>query len=788
MVRVREAKELDDDEDEGLMQVKLYSYVDSEWLMEGLGQVQPDSLLANQELEVLTEGDEPQVIHLSKVPECNGFQRQGEKVIVWYGAGTKQWAISFQMAGGCTDIWEMICAIKEMDPNAVSNNDDAWGEEEQNEVDVESHGDARPDEERFEQEEQKFDLPSMELSNLEEIERLVKEAAETRREAQNKMDKDLREMAKYKCEAVCKQVSENGYFERMLELFAMCEDLSDEDSLKRLYSIMLWLVMTAEAQMYELMFQEEHLDRVIGVLEYDPSLPEKAEYRDNLENTIKFKQVIPLPEGTLDLVHKTFRVMYFKDVVLSKVTDETVLGTLSTYVTFSGVDIVERLQEDGTFPKQLVECLQSNHDGEDYKNSIALLKEFCNMAKSLQLVQKEALYKTLIHHGMLKILGSWLDADSAKLRREGMQILLGMLSQHTFLIRKSILSAKKGNEEHLLKVLVRAFGKETNRGNLMQLMGIIRRILSTDDMDSKQNVEKTNLLSMFYSDCMDDLIAPLFQDQFPTIRENLVDHERLYHILGFLSFVIPPHSYHSKNYVLSKSILRRLTAVMTAQESKVLVLGACRVVGTIVGMKNEFYFRNMVKSGVFQPMIQALLANENKLNLVYSCILEILENIRSGNIKLLVTHIAETYGKQLENFKTSSVPADLILRHQKNIVKTYHLMLLGVLITNFQNPEEEVSDKEGEDDKRDPNRYRRDTGMDEEEENYWDDETEEAGPATEIQPPSDLPSFPSEKAPTFKRRLVDYDDEDDDDCVFPSAIQPKKRQLTFKTNFSQATS
>lgn len=57
-------------------------------------------------------------------------------------------------------------------------------------------------------------------------------------------------------------------------------------------------------------------------------------------------------------------------------------------------------------------------------------------------------------------------------------------------------------------------------------------------------------------------------------------------------------------------------------------LGALRFMRRIIGLKDEFYNRYITKGNLFEPVINALLDNGTRYNLLNSAVIELFEFIR----------------------------------------------------------------------------------------------------------------------------------------------------------------
>lgn len=61
-------------------------------------------------------------------------------------------------------------------------------------------------------------------------------------------------------------------------------------------------------------------------------------------------------------------------------------------------------------------------------------------------------------------------------------------------------------------------------------------------------------------------------------------------VLELLSFCVEHHSYHMKNCILQKDLLKRILVLMKSTHT-FLVLGSLRLMRKIISLKDEFYNR-----------------------------------------------------------------------------------------------------------------------------------------------------------------------------------------------------
>uniref|UniRef100_I3M7K9 Protein phosphatase 4 regulatory subunit 3B n=5 Tax=Rodentia TaxID=9989 RepID=I3M7K9_ICTTR len=167
-------------------------------------------------------------------------------------------------------------------------------------------------------------------------------------------------------------------------------------------------------------------------------------------------------------------------------------------------------------------------------------------------------------------------------------------------------------------------------GGAVQLMGLLRTLIDPENMLATTNkTEKSEFLNFFYNHCMHVLTAPLLTNtsEDKCEKDNYQTAQLLALILELLTFCVEHHTYHIKNYIMNKDLLRRVLVLMNSKHT-FLALCALRFMRRIIGLKDEFYNRYITKGNLFEPVINALLDNGTRYNLLNSAVIELFEFIR----------------------------------------------------------------------------------------------------------------------------------------------------------------
>ncbi|KAK5647858.1 hypothetical protein RI129_002750 [Pyrocoelia pectoralis] len=611
--------------------VKLYALnADRQWDDRGTGHVSSAYVdrLKGISLLVRAESDGSLLLE-SKIQPDTAYQKQQDTLIVWSEGDNFDLALSFQEKAGCDEIWEKICTVQGKDPSVEITQDIVEESEDERFDDM---SDSAPP----------IELPSCELSRLEDISELFS----------NCLSSPMRK------EKLAVAIESENYIRKLLNLFHMCEDLENTEGLHHLYDIFKNIFLLNKNALFEVMFADDTLFDVVGCLEYDPSSPSPKRHRDYLRQQAKFKEAIPIknPE-LLSKIHQTFRVQYIQDVVLPtpSLFEDNMLSTLSSFIFFNKVEIVSLVQEDEKFLTELFSMLTNVNTSEIKRRDLVLfLKEFCNYSQNLQPQAKETFYKTLTNLGILQALEITLAADDHKTKTASIDILTYIVEYSPSVVREYTLQQANNTDEDqiLLNVIIEQMicDSDPELGGAVQLMGVLRILLDPENMLSSINKsEKTDFLNFFYKHSVQILIAPLLEDNIrgDSHKEDYSTVQLLGLIIELLSFCVEHHTYHIKNCILNKDLLRRILILMKSTH-KFLVLCALRFMRKLIALKDEFYNRYIIKGNLFAPVIDAFVKNNGRYNLLDSAIIEMFEFIKLEDIKTLCSHVIENFGKSFD--------------------------------------------------------------------------------------------------------------------------------------------
>ncbi|XP_055313304.1 serine/threonine-protein phosphatase 4 regulatory subunit 3 isoform X4 [Sitodiplosis mosellana] len=602
--------------------VKLYALnAERQWDDRGTGHVSSNYVdrLKGISLLVRAEADGSLLLE-SKIQPDTAYQKQQDTLIVWSEGDNFDLALSFQEKAGCDEIWEKICIVQGKDPSVDITQDIV---EESEDERFEEMSDSAPP----------IELPPCELSRLEDI-------AET---IANGLTTPLRK------EKLAMAIESENYIKKLLGLFRTCEDLENLLDLHHLYEIFKNIFLLNKNALFEIMFAEDTIFDVVGCLEYESTDGPPRQHRKYLKHLARFREAIPIKnQDLLAKIHQTYRVQYIQDIILpapSVFVEDAMLNSLASFIFFNKVEIVTLIQEDEQFLVELFSILTDHNTSDEKRRDIVLfLKELCSFAQNLQPPSKDAFYKTLTCLGILQALEITLVMKDQKTKSASTDILTAIVEYSPCIVRNYTLQqvGKTDEEQMLINIAIEQMLSDSEPELGVQLMGVIRLLLDPENMLT----EKTDFLNFFYKHSIQTLIAPLLLNTMGDTPQN-EDYQTvqlLGLVLELLSFCVEHHTYHIKNFILQKDLLKRVLVLMKSTHT-FLVLGALRLLRKIIALKDEFYNRHIVKGNLFAPVVDAFIRNNGRYNLLESAIFELFEFIKVEDIRSLYTYVVENFWK-----------------------------------------------------------------------------------------------------------------------------------------------
>ena len=171
-------------------------------------------------------------------------------------------------------------------------------------------------------------------------------------------------------------------------------------------------------------------------------------------------------------------MQYLKDVVLARILDDPTFSVLNSLIFFHQVDIVQHLQGNGPFLKELFAIFGPKEPSQlRKKDAVLFIQQCCNIAKGLQANSRAQLYQNLISNGLLEVIQFALKHQDASVRVAGTDILVSLIDHDALMVRSYIFKAIQEKAKPLTDTLIELLLIEVDLGVKAQMADAIKVLL-----------------------------------------------------------------------------------------------------------------------------------------------------------------------------------------------------------------------------------------------------------------------------------------------------------------------
>ncbi|KAK5936933.1 Platinum sensitivity protein [Knufia obscura] len=751
--------------------VKVYELRENDWFDRGTGFCTGQIINDEPRIYVESEDQPDRMLLETRIIKDDSYQKQQDTLIVWTEPNGTDMALSFQEAEGCAAIWDFVHQVQQQ---LLALADDGLSDDALDNITT------------------SFTLNPPELGNLDEVDQNIRGAS----------------LSQAGREALSKFLVKEEYLLKLIKLVEVAEDLESLPDLHRLCNIMKALILMNDNTVIEYLVTDDLVLGVVGALEYDPDFPtHKANHRQYLSDETRFKEVVEIKDEHIrKKIRQTWRLQYLKDVVLARILDDPTFGVLNSLIFFHQVDIVQHLQSNGPFLKELFSIFMN--DKEEIKRKeqgVHFVQQCCAIAKTLQMQNRATLLNNFISNGLFNVITFAVRHPSAAMRTTGIDILVALLDHDPNMMRGYMLKAVHEKRVPLTDTFIELIHVETDLGVKNQLADAIKILLDPQPpqpegppnraggeymakMTRPQLTPTQAANEQFAQDHFDRSCKKLFiplknlehrQDMNMSYQEMTL----FTYLLEILTFFVRQHSLRSRPFVSSDALASRAAQLLQAPQ-KPLKLTALKLFRTCIALQDQFYTTQVLKSDGFDAILNIVIETMPRDNLLNSACLELFEFICKEAIKEIITHLGQNFRIKLQDI---------------TYVDTFQRILIKFDQLNDHDPDLILF---SQDDDTTPINRRHMTNqwalqdMDAEQEAYFntsDDEDEEAISGIAQQPITDRMQWQRRRlrsemvndgASPVQKPLVDYPDEEEEDELAtpktPATPESEKENVTRK--------
>lgn len=692
--------------------VKVYLLQGEDWLDNGtgycMGKVEPGTL--KPYFIVTNEHDSKDVILRSYLEGCIQYQRQQETLIVWSDSSGKDLALSFQENEGCADLCDFIVKVQQENLSPMislyyviaslvqDGNSSVEGSRDITELI------AGP----------------ITFPPLEPVCEDLAEMLDIFSKGSNSL---------YSRFKILSFVVENDYLSRLYALFVTCEKKRDLQSLHLLNDLMKLLLLYNEAILFNYFFScEETILALAAMLEYDREYPTfKADNRSSLKLRFKFECLnvltdVPLfAESNLNILRMEYILSHFRSVFVSMVYDDHIIGSLSSMVYKSQLEVLNYLRRslaNGNFLETLFLLYESDKlTPEERRVGIRMIHYYAMVAKCHVAAVKPEFYGALIRCGFLKMITAALEDSDPDILTLGTELAVTILDQDIALA--AISSSNESHVDELEEIddhandsilneqitsqplrlsliydvslsvsLSRVLLQSRLPGLQMQAYEAIKSVLyaaaaeisafndprsSDDESTKKEESRKCSEISEKHHRQFYASVAPVLFEDFlnlysenkslrNTAESNLVANPELYqHVCDVISFCCREHDHNMcRSFLLETGLLNGLFSVLTLRVNVLLKLAVIRSLKSILLMDDLDVSLYLIRHDLFNQFFsffEEVVSHNSCANSLCLDLLSVIQRCLSNEAGLVLAAYVHKVYRDFLETRLDFVPA-----------------------------------------------------------------------------------------------------------------------------------
>ena len=614
------------------------------------------------------------LLHAQIEPETH-FQRQQKTLVVWYDALTMDdLALSFQAESGCEELWELVQRFGNL----------RGGKRDTSEKSAQSQGEEEAEngdnEDVVEEEDDDVEAPPAQRRRA----NLVEPDDELLLSATSPMMMDdfpteltteniAGTAPLIACGRMCGLAGwacEHKYAEQLVALFCACEPEHNEETLGGIATAAKSLLLLGCSEITETLLSRENILHCLGMLEYDPDIPavSRVHHREYLEKETRLQEVVPFQEPEMaEQIKHTFRLQYVRDTAGAVFMDDVALALVDHMVNTNMTTLRNALSSDTGYFTRLSTEMRTLPSGSDTRRNVVLaLAEILRFMQgkpwSVGLEDKDAgesnneCVPLFLHASGMDALTLTLKDKAAQTRAAAVRVLSSCFSQQPGLMRTQLMMPESAE---LRNTLFHMFEHDEDGavvdavGDLLCFLGDARVFYAENSLvlDECPTVSNSSYAHFFETEILDHVMglfshAKVFVDN----RGSCEPHMDIAFQYACELMTAPTISQRVNTEITERSdVLHGAALLLRCRRADHVVLAALRFLRHVLCQTSRANTETIARAGVIPEMLDAYRSHRQRTGMVFSAVLETLEQLCRKNNAPLIRLVMDHFGTLAQN-------------------------------------------------------------------------------------------------------------------------------------------
>ena len=406
------------------------------------------------------------------------------------------------------------------------------------------------------------------------------------------------------------------------------------ENINYIFTIFKNLILIAEKDLLELLFNDECYLITFGALEHDSQSNKTVPHRKYFKEIVKFKNPLNIKDQCLlQKINQNLRLTYLRDTAFGRLIEDKTNRCINNIIQMNNNKIIQFFMNN----KDYLDILFSQLEFEDIlikKDAILFLSELISCSKTV--VQSRVTFNEILcTKGILPILSKLIEDNPKEVNKNGnnneikelininaVEIFINILSNVPLLIRQYL--AK--NEGQMLLQLTNLLLYHDNFGVKYEVSQIFKTLIegTGESYDKK----------LFFNSSIDTFISYLltFNSTEPEKKNEISSTIQI--ILEIFMAWINNMGFDC-NFWLEKYQINSVIIKLLKEKNKIINLYTIKLLKTILEDCEHYICIEILSNELCNLIFNLFKENMKKNNLITSCLLNFFDSISQNDIYIL---------------------------------------------------------------------------------------------------------------------------------------------------------
>ena len=406
------------------------------------------------------------------------------------------------------------------------------------------------------------------------------------------------------------------------------------ENINYIFTIFKNLILIADKDLLELLFNDECYLITFGALEHDSQSNKTVPHRKYFKEIVKFKNPLNIKDQVLlQKINQNLRLTYLRDTAFGRLIEDNTNRCINNIIQMNNNEIIQFFINN----KEYLEILFSQLESEDIlikKDAILFLSELISCSKIV--VQSRVTFnEVLCKNGILPILSKLIQDNPKEVNKNdknkeikelininAVEIFINILSNVPFLIRQYLVE----NEGQMLLQLTNLLLYHDNFGVKYEVSQIFKALIegTGESYDKK----------LFFNSSIDSFISYLLSSNSAQSEKKNEISSTIQIILEIFMAWINNMGF-DYNFWLEKYQIDSVIIKLLKEKNKIINLYTIKLLKTILEDCEHYICIEILSNELCNLIFNLFKENMKKNNLITSCLLNFFDSISQNDIYIL---------------------------------------------------------------------------------------------------------------------------------------------------------